>query len=611
MTNASSSTTNSPSILLVDDDAAMARSVQRELRRAFPDSRVEAVTDGLSALNVLNRERFDIALVDWVMSPMSGETLLMKIQPLANAPACVVLSGHLDIPTTVTAMRAGAAEVLQKPVDTESLKEHVLAVLARVARRFSLTSSSQRDPESTDVASALIGNSLVIRGLRDQIRRVGNYRDVPILIVGETGTGKQLVAEALHRFASPDSPFVAFECASQPDSRVEAALLGVEPTDFTATQAIEPGAIQRAAGGTLFLNEVGQLPPSVQPKLLQLIDHRGFESQSGRYSPKARIISSTNQPLARTDSPVRPDLYYRLAGYTIAVPPLRERTQDICALAKHFLREAQERYGRGPGDIRKDAVEALMSHRWPGNVRELRRFVEAAAVHCSGAQLTAEDVWPNLQEAMARGGGAGSGAYAMGHFHPSSPSLPHTGNTPSMEPRIGTAQPIDPMAGFVGGPLPSAPPFSNPAPPLPPSVPGIPNSMPGSHQHHGGMGAGVGPGTHGGGLPQAISRGSGHWSAPPSSAATTTPMYDYRSGEMRRVGVPPPSSSEAQRAVVNSDLQIGPGSESQGSLKLRDVERHMIEDAFRRNSFNVSKTARELGIPRSTLRDKLRKFGLR
>ncbi|MEZ4371886.1 MAG: sigma-54 dependent transcriptional regulator [Polyangiaceae bacterium] len=246
-----------------------------------------------------------------------------------------------------------------------------------------------------DAAEQILGDTPSVRRVKEQIRRVARFRDVSVLVLGETGTGKELVAEAVHQLASGDrDPFVAINCAAIPAELFESELFGHEAGAYTGARGARVGLLEAAGSGTVFLDEVGEMPPQLQPKLLRALETREFRRIGANTSVplKARVISATNRGFGNDDSSLRLDLQFRLAGFTIVLPPLRERLEDIELLAKHFVESFGERQGIHGCGISSEALSALREHSWPGNVRELRSTLDHAAILCGGTVIDAATV---------------------------------------------------------------------------------------------------------------------------------------------------------------------------------------------------------------------------
>ena len=245
---------------------------------------------------------------------------------------------------------------------------------------------------STD---SIQGGTAAIELVREQIRKVSRFRDVSVLILGETGTGKELVAEAIHRLSfGTAAPFVDINCAAVPEALFESELFGHEAGSYTGARERRKGLLQTAQGGTVFLDEIADMPVSLQPKLLRALESRRFRRVgSNEDLPlEARVVSACDSGGIREGGPLRRDLYFRLAGFTISVPPLRERGPDIELLARSLLSAFLQRHRCGPEDFAPEALELLRGYAWPGNVRELRAVVEHAAIVCPGSVIRPEDV---------------------------------------------------------------------------------------------------------------------------------------------------------------------------------------------------------------------------
>jgi DNA-binding NtrC family response regulator len=266
------------------------------------------------------------------------------------------------------------------------------------------------DKPRRDAADEILGNASAIRQVRRQVRRIATYPDVSVLILGETGSGKELVARAIHELSAPEEPCAALNCAAISESLFESELFGHERGAYTGAHAARVGLLEQAGAGTVFLDEIGEMPAHLQPKLLRALETRSFRRVGGgRDIPlRARIVSATNRTLSRKNHGVlRGDLMLRLAGFTLALPPLRARLSDVAPLAQRFLREFLERHARSrPLGFTSAAVAALSRHSWPGNVRELRGVVEQAAILATGALIEGCDIQACLDEWQSVSSGA-------------------------------------------------------------------------------------------------------------------------------------------------------------------------------------------------------------
>lgn len=390
-------------VLVVDDDSVLVRALQRVLD--LQGFEVDTALDGRTALHRLETNEYDVMLLDLRMGSVDG----MEVYALAqrgNAPATIIHSAHIDVRTAVAATRAGVQDVMQKPVPEEVLTARIreLAAQRRAARERGTGAPGPSVPEES--LSRLVGTSEKARELREHVRRVALFRDVPVLIQGPTGTGKELVAQAVHALTCPDEPFVSVNCAAVPEQLFESELFGHEAGAFTSARSSHVGLFEEAGRGTLFLDEVGEMPLALQAKLLRVLEIRQFRRVGGSRTRVfgARVVSATNRALnSSLGGSMRADLFFRLAGYAIRTPLLSERTSDVPELARHFLVDFSRRHQLGQLSLSAEAIEALLAYPWPGNVRELRAVVENAAIVARGGLIQRTEVELSLQ---ARGTGA-------------------------------------------------------------------------------------------------------------------------------------------------------------------------------------------------------------
>lgn len=397
-------------VLVVDDDVVLVRALQRVLE--LQGFRVDMAFDGRTALSRLESNDYDVMLLDLRMGSMDG----MEVYTTARGhfpPATIIHSAHIDVRTAVLATRAGVQEIMQKPVPEDVLAAHIRELAAK--RR-----ASQKPPQPTvappgSIAPApansllsFVGSSPQTVALREQVRRVAKFRDVSVLVQGPTGTGKELVAQAVHMLTCPDEPFVSINCAAVPEQLFESELFGHEAGAFTSAKSARVGILEEAGRGTLFLDEVGEMPLGLQAKLLRVLEIRQFRRIGGTRTRvlSARIVSATNRPTgAGGIGNMRPDLFFRLAGYAIRTPSLLERISDVPALAEHFAARFAAHHALGGLKLSPSAVEVLMSHSWPGNVRELRAVIENASIIARAGVIGQDEVEIALQ---ARGSLANS-----------------------------------------------------------------------------------------------------------------------------------------------------------------------------------------------------------
>ena len=389
-------------VLFVDDDAALRGVLTRELTASGFE--VSAFEDAASALDAFARTSPDVALLDLRMPETDGRALHERLRELDAALPVVFLTGHGAVPDAVAAMRSGAFDFLTKPVELEQLERTLL----RAAEHGNLLRENERLRtlvEPRRPAPDFIGESDAARDLLRLVDRAGESGQ-NVLIVGENGTGKEWVARRLHEVGPrADKPFVVVNCGAIPEALVESELFGHERGAFTGADRRRTGLFEAAHGGTLFLDEFGELPLSVQPKLLRAAQSgelRRVGSERVEHVD-VRIVAATNRDVERAmlSGEFREDLYYRVATLLIRVPPLRERAEDVEPLFRSFLREEGSALQPTAG-----ALERLRRYAWPGNVRELRNAAARVAALIDGPEVRAEDVDRLVTQRHVDGAGA-------------------------------------------------------------------------------------------------------------------------------------------------------------------------------------------------------------
>lgn len=368
-------------VLVVDDEASMCRALDLNFRRrGWQVMTANGVADALAKFRTSPSR---LVVTDMRMSDGDGLDVLQGVRHVAPHTAVIFLTAYGSVPEAVTAMREGACDYLMKPVSFEQLEETAQRILGRT--------SGEIEPEEPDL---FIGESPAFRDLVARARHVAQT-DADILIEAESGTGKELLARLIHR-ASPrgSRPFVAVNCAAFPENLLESELFGHVRGAFTGAMAAKPGKFQMADGGTLLLDEIGEMPLSLQPKLLRVLQEREVD-RLGDTRPvpvDVRVIATTNRSLAsQIEAGVfRSDLFYRLNVIPLSIPPLRERRGDILSLAEHFLRKLEPASKRGQFRISPELAVALGEHDWPGNVRELANFIRRGVALAHGATLGIE-----------------------------------------------------------------------------------------------------------------------------------------------------------------------------------------------------------------------------
>jgi len=383
-----------PRILVVEDDEFVARFIQEVLQ----DKRVEAefISDGFEAAQVLEKEEFDILITDMKLPGMTGFQLLKRVKEISPSTLVVVMTAYASVQDAVRVMKEGAFDYIPKPFSPEELE----LILQRAQRHITLLQ------ENRALRSALrgkgvgefgiIGRDPKMLKIFDAIERIARTK-ATVLISGESGTGKELVAEAIHN-QSPwrNKPFIKVNCAALPEGLLESELFGHEKGAFTGAHTTKRGKFELADGGTILLDEISEIKPQLQAKLLRVLQSQEFERVGGVQPIKVdvRVIATTNRKLeeAIRAGQFREDLYYRLNVVRIHVPPLRERMGDVPLLAMHFLKKFCKECGRQIKGISKEALEKLTHYPWPGNVRELENCIEQAVIMARGALLEEEDI---------------------------------------------------------------------------------------------------------------------------------------------------------------------------------------------------------------------------
>jgi two-component system C4-dicarboxylate transport response regulator DctD len=368
-------------ILFVDDEAPIRQAVTQWLGLAGFETLVH--DKALAALNVLTADFPGVVVTDLKMEGIDGMELLRRSQQIDPEIPVVVITGHGDVETAVDAMRLGAYDFIEKPF----APERFLEVVRRAGEKRQLVVENRRLRRAVNeqtVNSRVIGTSKAAEALRASIAELAST-DVSVVLYGETGVGKDLVARCLHDFGRRHKAnYVAVNCAAVPDAMVESEFFGHEAGAFTAASKARVGKIEHASGGTLFLDEIDSMPPATQAKLLRALQDRVIERLgSNRSIPvDLRPIAASKVDLrdAMSAGRFRPDLYYRLSVVELTIPPLRERIEDIPLLFEYFAASAMAAHGRDAGPIPPATMNLLMAHSWPGNVRELRNAAERYAL---------------------------------------------------------------------------------------------------------------------------------------------------------------------------------------------------------------------------------------
>jgi two-component system NtrC family response regulator len=393
-------------LLFADDERSLQELMKLEIPRM--GHRVTVCPDGLTAAAALEMENFDCLLVDLDMPGLNGIEVIAKAKELSPDVEAIVLTGKSSLDTAIAALRHGAFDYLTKPCKLVEIE----AILNRVQEKRQLTQkyrALKRRLERIEGTPRLVGESPGMEKVRALIAKVAPTQST-VLILGETGTGKELVARAVHDQSSrADMPFVAVNCGALPETLIESELFGHRKGSFTGADEHRVGLFEVAHGGTIFLDEIGELPKAMQAKLLRVLES-GEIRRVGENKPTmvdVRVVCATHRDLQEmvAESEFREDLVYRINTFEIYLPPLRERIDDIPELAAHLLGRLRAKGGTGTA-LTLDALDALKSHVWPGNVRELANAIEHATILCDSGPISADHLPAQLHRRQLSGAAA-------------------------------------------------------------------------------------------------------------------------------------------------------------------------------------------------------------
>ena len=385
-----------PTLLIVDDDEAIRTQMKWALSE---DYEVCFAEDRRGALDAFEAKPPAVTLLDLGLPPHPNEcdegfAVLSEILAIDNTAKVIIISGQGEKRNAIEAVGAGAYDFLCKPVEMDELRL-LLRRCIHVVELEKEYHKLQQDQRS-DVFEDMIGTSPQMQAVFDLIRKVSGT-NAPVLLLGESGTGKEMAAAAIHRCSTrKQGPFVAINCNAIPENLLESELFGHEKGAFTGAHVQRKGLLETACGGTLFLDEIGELPPTIQVKLLRFLQEQRLQRVGGRQEIQVdtRLVAATNANLKELikNGKFREDLYFRLAVVTIRLLPLRERGDDIVFLAREFLRRYSSQDGRAKMVFAPDALRAMNSHSWPGNVRELQNRVKRGVIMASGSRVAARDL---------------------------------------------------------------------------------------------------------------------------------------------------------------------------------------------------------------------------
>ena len=411
-------------VLIADDELNMRRVLEAMLRREGYD--VVTAANGHEALEGMNREVHTV-ITDLKMPGLDGMGLLRKLSADYPDVPVVMITAHGSVENAVEAVKLGAFDYLEKPFEQEQIRQ----VVAKAISTYALARRDARPEEPSGRGRfRLVGQSPAIRQIYGVIEKVANTPST-VLITGESGTGKELIARALHENSARHAgPFIKINCAAIPKTLMESELFGYDKGAFTGAVGAKPGRFELAHGGTLVLDEIGEIPVEMQVKLLRVLQESEFERVGGIKTIKVdvRLVTATNRDLQQEiiAGTFRDDLFYRLNVVPIHIPPLRERREDIPLLAEHFLAKFNDRLKKQIEAISPEAIERLVAYHWPGNIRELENLMERTILFCEAPEIRVSDLPPEVVGA------------------PALPAVP--GGTPTSLPIIGTADEARPAS---------------------------------------------------------------------------------------------------------------------------------------------------------------------
>jgi len=378
-------------LLLVEDKNELRAMLRKALERNGHS--VDEATDGSAAIQKLRNKRYQMVLTDLKMPGASGLDVLRESKQADSTIPVILLTAFGSVDEAVSAMKEGAFDFIQKPVDLDHLK----LLVERATRQQELLRENlilREEFASRYGFPRIVGESPAMRAVSQQLQKVA-ATEATVLLLGDSGTGKELFARAIHHISDRrDQPFIALNCAAIPESLVENELFGHEKGAFTGAGSRKVGKIELAQRGTLFLDEIGELPLASQAKLLRVLEERRFERVGGTQSidVDVRIVTATNRDLESRirEKLFREDLYFRISAVPITIPALRDRGDDIDILADHFLEKFCRELGKPPLSLSKEARRRLHEYAWPGNVRELQNAIERAVILADGSEITHE-----------------------------------------------------------------------------------------------------------------------------------------------------------------------------------------------------------------------------
>jgi two-component system, NtrC family, response regulator AtoC len=422
-------------ILVIDDDPKVSWLLKEGLASKFD---FVVAGDGIEGLQMVSTEKPDIVLLDVKMPGMNGLEVLERLNKADDRPEVIMVSGHGDTHYVVESIKLGAAEFVNKPFDIQEIEIHINGVLERLRlRRENVELKSELD--GRNAFNTFIGDSMAMTKVKELIEQVADS-ELTVLIRGESGTGKEIVARSLHTLsARRDRQFVKVNCAAIPKDLLEAELFGYEKGAFTGAHKNKQGRFEIANKGTIFLDEIGDMPMELQSKLLQVLEQQEFVRVGGIHNVKVdvRIICATNRNLetAIAHGQFRDDLFYRLNEITLNLPPLRDRIEDISVLMDHFIRKYNVQYNKSFEQLSPSTIQRLTGFHWPGNVRQLENMIKQVVVRGDesilGELITAASQSPatSYSSSPTSSGSSPSNNHGGGFSTPGTATAPSSGGT--------------------------------------------------------------------------------------------------------------------------------------------------------------------------------------
>ena len=383
-------------ILIVDDEDDIRFMIQEVLSSLV--TQIDMASDGMEAIQKVAKIPYDLVILDLKMPRMDGMETLQKIKELDSETTVIMMTAHGTRETAMTAINQGCYDYFEKPFDIEEMRVVVRRALEKSGLQKELKIIKQEEIEELE---GIIGTSLRMQDVFRLIKQVANL-DITVMIVGESGTGKELVAKEIHQRSNrANKPFIRMNCAAIPEGLLESELFGHERGSFTGASEKRPGKFEIADGGTIFLDEIGDMSMATQAKLLRILQEREFERVGGNKPIKVdiRVIAATNQDLVKMvqEKTFREDLYFRLNVIQIALPPVRERSGDLALLLEHFLKMYNTKFGKNT-KVSPTVLKFINEYTWPGNVREFENFIQRAVALAPGDLITEEFLPVKVQD---------------------------------------------------------------------------------------------------------------------------------------------------------------------------------------------------------------------